>query len=184
MAKLYTNIKKNSGIFIKKFLYNWNVLFVTDKKEKFVLSELKKKNIEAFLPLETVIKQWSDRKKKLKVPLFPSYVFVKSSEKEYFQILNIKGVYKFISFNNKLAIVPDVQIEALKELCKSENFRGIIKNTHKKGDKIRITNGPFHGLEGELINDVKNNSKIVMRIANIGYSLIIDSSLIEINKLN
>jgi len=39
-------------------------------------------------------------------------------------------------------------------------------------------------LEGELINDVKNNSKIVMRIANIGYSLIIDSSLIEINKLN
>ena len=54
-----------------------------------VYQELKNQSVEAYLPLEKKIRQWSDRKKKVEEPMIRSYVFVKSSEKEYYDILNV-----------------------------------------------------------------------------------------------
>ena len=55
----------------------WYAIYVKSRHEKVIFSELQKKGIESSLPLMTTIRQWSDRKKKVEVPLFRSYLFVK-----------------------------------------------------------------------------------------------------------
>ena len=54
----------------------WYVLYTKPRQEKKVTDSLNAIGVEAYCPLVTVIKQWSDRKKKVQIPLINSYVFV------------------------------------------------------------------------------------------------------------
>ena len=92
----------------------WHALYVRSRSEKKVLSQLQEMGIEAYLPLVTKIKQWSDRRKKIEEPLFKSYVFVYSNAKEYLPILNVYGVMRFVTFEREAVVVPDNQIVAIK----------------------------------------------------------------------
>jgi len=60
----------------------WMAVYTKPRSEKKVAERLEKAGIEVYCPLQTVIKQWSDRKKKIKIPVFPSYVFVHVGESE------------------------------------------------------------------------------------------------------
>ncbi len=53
---------------------HWYVLFTMSKLEKKINYSFQQQGIESFLPLHKIIRQWSDRKKKLDVPLFPNYI--------------------------------------------------------------------------------------------------------------
>jgi transcriptional antiterminator RfaH len=54
----------------------WFVFYTKSRQEKKVNELLLKKKFEPFLPMQQVMRQWSDRKKKVTVPLFNSYIFV------------------------------------------------------------------------------------------------------------
>ena len=58
----------------------WFALYTRPKAEKKVEERLSLAGFDSFLPLQTVIKQWSDRKKKVEIPLINSYVFVKTNK--------------------------------------------------------------------------------------------------------
>ena len=56
---------------------NWLVLVTKPRNEKKVESRLNKIGVEAYCPVRTEMRQWSDRKKKIKTPLLPSMLLVK-----------------------------------------------------------------------------------------------------------
>lgn len=131
---------------------HWYALYVRARHEKKVAAQLDDLGIEAFLPLITRMKQWSDRKKKVEEPLFGSYLFVHSNEKEYLPILNVAGVMRFVSFEHKAVVVPDSQIIAIKKYVTSfsERMENIQKADLKPGQAVRICTGPMKGLTGRL----------------------------------
>ncbi|MDX1426779.1 MAG: transcription termination/antitermination NusG family protein [Salegentibacter mishustinae] len=49
---------------------SWYVLYTKPRTEKRVAESLEQMGVEVYCPLITEIKQWKDRKKKLKTPLF------------------------------------------------------------------------------------------------------------------
>ena len=55
----------------------WYVLYTKPRHEFKAEAQINSLNIESYLPTNTVIKQWSDRKKKITEPLFKSYIFRK-----------------------------------------------------------------------------------------------------------
>ena len=55
---------------------SWYALYTAHQHEKVVEHILSEKGFEVFLPLYMTMRQWSDRPKKLTLPLFPCYVFV------------------------------------------------------------------------------------------------------------
>jgi transcription antitermination factor NusG len=61
---------------------NWYVIHTKPRNEKKVFEQIINKEIEVFLPLIQTVRYWSDRKKKLMIPLFPGYVFVNTNENE------------------------------------------------------------------------------------------------------
>jgi len=89
---------------------HWYIVYTFPNLEKKIYNELTKKKIKAYLPLQNVIRQWSDRKKEIKVPMFPNYVFINSTERERFNLLKIAGVLKFITFEGKPAMVSEDEI--------------------------------------------------------------------------
>lgn len=131
--------------------------------------QLERMGIESFLPLITRVKQWSDRKKKVEEPLFKSYVFVRSSEKERYPIMCVYGVVKFVSFEQKPVIVPENQIIAIKRYIDDfeEEEKNLNNNDLKVGQMVRIIGGPMMGLVGRL-NSVKDKKRLVVFIDAVG----------------
>ena len=150
---------------------HWHALYVRSRAEKKVYDQLVDHGYEAYLPLITRVKQWSDRKKKVEEPLFKSYVFVYSNEKEYIPILNIYGVVRFVSFERKAVVVPENQILAIKKFVsdyeKGDEYKLMNNEDLKEGQMVRIISGPCKGLTGRL-ETICNKRHLIVFIDVVG----------------
>ena len=157
-----------------KLTYNWYALYTRPRWEKKVYNELNISGFVAYLPLVKKIKQWSDRKKIIEEPLIKSYVFIKTSEKEYYDILNVDGAIRYIFFEGKAASIPEWQIDLLRKTIENNLSYKLTNEKLKPGEKINIKGGPLKGCKGEIIK-IKGKNKLVIRIENIGYNLLIET---------
>ncbi|MES2650169.1 MAG: UpxY family transcription antiterminator [Bacteroidota bacterium] len=157
--------------------YKWYPVYTRSRAEKKTQAELTKKNIISYLPLKKVEKQWSDRKKIIEEPLISSYIFVYISTKEYAEVLMTSGVARFIYFSGSIASIPNQQINDLKLLMANSTDLEVLDFEVTPGEKVLIKAGPFKGILAELVS-LKNNKKtIVLRLQNLGYSIVISTSL-------
>jgi len=163
-------------------MFHWYALYTRSRTEKKVYTELKARSIEAFLPLQRTLRQWSDRKKWVEEPMIRSYVFVRISEREYFDVLNTPGAVRFIFFEGKAAPIPDWQIEALQKILSSDEDFEITDHAIAPGDKIIINKGPFRDIPGELV-ELKGKKKVVVRIDHIGHSLLLTISPAHLERI-
>jgi len=153
---------------------NWYAIYTDSRAEKKVNERLVLNGNESFLPLMTTIKQWSDRKKKVQLPLIPSYVFVKTDETNLKNILPINGIKGVLKHLGKPAKIKDYEINNLKILLEDTDNVTLIGNDNlKKGDSVIVEKGHFKGLVAEC---VKCNGKyrIIARIKAL-------SNVIEVN---
>jgi transcriptional antiterminator RfaH len=156
--------------------YKWYPLYTRSRAEKTTQEALAKKNIISYLPLKKVLKQWSDRKKIVEEPLLKSYLFVYISAKEYAEVLMTYGVSRFIYFSGKIASIPDKQLADLKLLLANARDLEVIEYDISLGEKVLIKAGPFKGIIAELVS-LKSKKSIVLRLQDIGYSILINTSM-------
>jgi transcription antitermination factor NusG len=139
----------------------WYAIYTKARNEKKVADELNKRGIIAYCPLLTQVKQWSDRKKKIEVPLISSYVFVQVEDKEREKVFAVNGVVRYLYWLGKPAIVRDDEIMALQNAMQS-SFTSATVNALKPGDKITIPSGPFEGQKGTVQTVKSNKLQIVL----------------------
>lgn len=152
----------------------WYAVFTYPRIEKKIFSRLSDSGVEAFLPLTTVIRQWSDRKKKLTVPLFPNYIFVRIDPKEKYRVLQVDGVVKFVSIQGNPCKMPESEIETIKKLASSGG--DITTNEDLvEGMPIRITDGPLAGIEG-VLEEKKGKTRLLVRIDSLRQTASVDVS--------
>ena len=72
-------LTRTPGYFEEK---SWYAIRTRPRFEKKVVGELQCKEVETFLPLSNVTRQWSDRKQNVSVPLFSGYLFVRINPRE------------------------------------------------------------------------------------------------------
>ena len=81
-------------------------LYTKRNCEKSVLDKLTSLGLFCYLPQVTVIRQWSDRKKKLKVPVNNGLVFVQVAPAEKNQVFQVSGSVGFVHLHGQLAEIP------------------------------------------------------------------------------
>lgn len=150
----------------------WFAAYTKPRNEKKVYQRLVEAGYETFLPLQKRMKQWSDRKKLVEEPLLRSYIFVKVNEKEYYEVLKIFGVVRYITFEGKGAPIPDSQIDMLKLLVGQQLEIETTEETLEPGQLVEVKIGSLSGLVGELIEH-KGKSKVVVRLDHISHSLLV-----------
>jgi transcription antitermination factor NusG len=150
----------------------WYVLRTKPRSEKQVHKRLVENGIETYLPLYSTIRQWSDRKKKIQVPLFNSYIFVYISDGQFHIPYVIPGVFKFVTFEGNPAVVPQKDIDNLRILlCADPEFE-ISERNFKAGQKVKVTFGLLNGLTGELIQSGRSK-RLLVRIESIEKNLVV-----------
>jgi transcription antitermination factor NusG len=158
-----------------KLVYSWYAIRVKSRSEKKVYSDLIEQGIEAYLPLQRKLRQWSDRKKWVEMPLISGYVFVYISRKEYEIVLRIYNVVCYIYFEGKAAVIRDEDINLLKRMLgETEVNLEITVEELKPGQMVEIISGPLIGVIGELI-DFKGKNKVALRIPPLGYTVLVEA---------
>ncbi len=154
--------------------YQWYALYTKSRSEKKAYQELCRKEIQAFLPLRKTIRQWSDRKKVVEVPLFNSYLFIYIKGKEQLPALQVDSIVRFVTFEGKAVPIPPQQIEAIKAyLDEGAPEYDESQLNLETGINVEITRGPMMGLHGVLLT-LQGKHRVKVEIECVGQSLIID----------
>lgn len=140
---------------------NWYVIYTKPKWEKKVAEQLEQLNIECYCPLITKVRQWSDRKKKIIVPLFNSYVFVQLREEDRNLVFQSSGVVRYLFWLGKPAIVRDEEISVIKKWLDKPNQFEVSVSRLQVGEKIKVDSGPFINQEA-IVQEVKNTHYVLV----------------------
>ena len=92
----------------------WFVLCTKPRNELKVTERLTSIGVEVYTPTKIEVRQWSDRKKKVLVPLLPSMVLVQLLEKEVEVVFNVPGAVRFLFEHGKRASVSNEEVLAMK----------------------------------------------------------------------
>jgi transcription antitermination factor NusG len=114
----------------------WFVLFTKPRHELKVLERLISLGIQTYTPTKTVTKQWSDRKKKITIPLLPSMVLVNLENKDPNVVFDVPGVVRYLFEQGKRAVVTNAEVVAMQ--CYQNNTLQINKNELKIGDTVKV----------------------------------------------
>lgn len=149
----------------------WYVLYTKSRNEKKVAALLADKGVEVYCPIQEVIKQWSDRKKKVQEPVFRSYIFVhlKDYETESAGILRTPGTVRFLWWLGKPGLVRNEEIQLIKDFL-TRYKDAEISMAVKKGQDVTIMEGPLKENTGKVLRI--HGKKAILHIQSLGWDLV------------
>ncbi|GGB24136.1 UpxY family transcription antiterminator [Puia dinghuensis] len=160
----------------------WYVAYTLPKSEEKAQNQLEKIGIHCYLPMHRVIRNWSDRKKKLLVPLFPNYIFVNIADKKRNETFTVKEIVRYVSFGGKPAVINESIINSLQHILDKTMDIDIEKYV-QPGVYVRITHGPFAGSEGVLMRR-NGNTRLLVQIDALQQGIAVNISIDDISPLN
>ena len=114
----------------------WFVLCTKPRNELKVTERLTRIGVEVYTPTKIEVRQWSDRKKKVLVPLLPSMVLVQLLEKEVEVVFNVPGAVRFLFEHGKRASVSNEEVLAMKRYLET-----VVQKESKRlavGDLVKV----------------------------------------------
>ncbi|MGD8843925.1 MAG: UpxY family transcription antiterminator [Desulfobacteraceae bacterium] len=167
----------------EKLVPLWYVLHTKSRFENVVRDGLFKKSVDVFLPKITVQSKRKDRKKMIRVPLFPGYVFVKSdlSPNHHLDIVKTVGAVKLVGNNQGAISVPTETIDSLKIMVAS-NQPVETGYQFDKGDQVMVVDGPFAGVTG-IFERYGRQGRIVVNIEALGQFAAVEVDVDDVEKV-
>jgi len=162
---------------------SWFALHTRSRFENVVGEGLYKKSLEVFLPKITVKSKRRDRKKMIRVPLFPGYLFVKTdlNPTEHIEILKTVGAVRLVGNREGPVSISDDTIGSLKIMIASEQPVDTGRQ-FRKGDRVIVVEGPFAGVVGTFVR-YRGTDRVVVNIEALGQFAGVDVSEEEVEKL-
>lgn len=156
----------------------WIVIRTLSRNEKKVKVVLDKTDFENYLPLIKTIRIWSDRKKKIELPLFPGYIFLYIRESNINFIYSIPGVVGYIKFNNVAAAVPEKDIIFIRQLIEDEIDMEVSDEQYKIGQKVKINYRSLLDYEGTII-EFRGSKRFSVQIEALNKTIILPAHYLE-----
>jgi transcription antitermination factor NusG len=156
----------------------WYAAYTCANHEKRVAAELGARDVEHFLPLYSSMRRWKDRRVQLQLPLFPGYVFVRLALRDRQRVVQIPSVVRLVGFGGLPTALPDTEVDIMRSGL-SQSLRAEPHPLLAVGRRVRITGGPFAGLEG-ILKRKRSNLRVVVSLALIQRSVSVEVSAADL----
>jgi transcription antitermination factor NusG len=162
----------------------WFVVRTRSKSEKFAQRLLQRKNITAWVPIQSLVRRYSRSTRKVEKPLISCYVFVQITKGEYVTVLETENVLGFIKFAESLYSIPQFEIDILKRITLEADLEvDVVVGTYKEGDPVEISAGNLIGLRGKIVK-VEGKRKMQVALEQLGLDLLITVDIAFLAPLN
>jgi transcription antitermination factor NusG len=138
----------------------WYAAYTSAHHEKRVAEQLVQRSVENFLPLYDSVRRWKDRRVRLQMPLFPGYVFVRISARDRLKVQQVPGVAHLVGFGGQLTPVREEDIQAIRACLAGPN-KVQPHRYLKRGQRVRVLNGPLTGLTGMIVRQKKQTRFVI-----------------------
>jgi transcriptional antiterminator RfaH len=156
------------------FSNGWYLLYTRPKYEKKVTRLLTEKGLMIFFPTVKRTRQWSDRKKLIIEPLFPSYVFVYiQTVKEFMAGQDTDGVINYVRFGKAPAHINESLINDIRLIVGECEDIEVSGDYFGKGQQLLIQEGPLVGLSCEMVQ-YNGKDKALVRVDLLQRSLLVN----------
>ncbi len=154
----------------------WFAVWTRSRQEKSAAAVLETLGVSHFLPLKSEIRQWSDRKQTITVPLFSGYLFVRINPARdgRLEVLKTPGIVGFVGNQTGPLPIPDHQIEDIRTILDTRVTCEVLPLLNE-GDCVRVVRGPLSGVEGRLVRS-NSSTRLAISIEMINKSLIVSVS--------
>lgn len=160
----------------------WYVFYCKSRSEKKVYEELVAREFSVFLPLVKVERVWSDRIKKVILPMFSGYIFVKCAKFEVSKIVMLPQIVAPLKTGKEMSVISEKEIELLRIIEQSGLFVSTEVTSIQAGDKVEIIVGPLRGYKGLCIED-RSQNHVLIAIEGINQTLKLKISKDGVKKL-
>jgi len=161
---------------------HWYAIHTRSNFEARVATEFAGKDVDHYLPVFNQVHQWKDRKKTVRVPLFPGYLFVRLADHSpaRARVLQTAGVVRILGSERMPEPVPDHEISSIQQMLQEGEGKCSCHPLLREGSRVRVRRGPLKGLEGRLVR-IKNETRLVVSITILSQSVSteIDSADVE-----
>lgn len=160
----------------------WHVFYLRPRAEKLVYTILTSLNYEVFWPVTESVRIWKNRqKKKIELPLFPNYLFVRTYAHELYLIKCLPQVVSYITCGGKPSTIPDQEIEGIRSMLGMDRTI-TVETKFSKGEGVRIVSGPLKGYEGVLVEQ-HSKTRFGIQLKSVSHAVFIDIDRSELEKL-
>ncbi len=128
----------------------WYIFYTHPRSEKKARDALASMKLEVYLPLKEEFHDWKNRQKKLILkPLFPSYIFVRTSPSLIYKVLQLPNITRYIGYGSTPSTISSEEITLIQKTLDS-NVDPFMENGKVIGKTAKIIHGPCRGCEGIL----------------------------------
>ena len=143
---------------------NWFLVYTKPQKERIALEQLQRQDYRSYLPLHKISRRIRGKRHCVEEPLFPRYLFVNLNTEtdNWSPIRSTIGVSHLVRFGLLTAKVSGDFVEFL-QAKEQARLRAVERvERFKKGDAVRIMQGPFAGYEAVFEQNKGTERAIVM----------------------
>jgi transcription antitermination factor NusG len=151
---------------------HWYASYTCSRQEKRICKALEERQVHAFLPLYQKLRRHNRGTRRVHLPLFPGYIFVRIPVSERVRVLEVPGIVQLVSFRGDPVAIDDMEIESIRRAL------AVDESAHpcayiKVGQTAIIESGPLQGLRGRLLRS-NSNFRAVLSVELLQKSFIVN----------
>lgn len=142
----------------------WWVAHTKARSEKALAWDLLRRDIGYFLPLLGRVRFSGGRKRRVLMPLFPSYVFVCGSDDDRYAAMTTDRIFQTVRVADQGGLIAE--LAAIEKALAGE----MVLDPYPyavTGRRCRIKAGPFRGLEGIVVQRARQ-ARLVLEVTILG----------------
>ena len=145
----------------------WYLVSTKPRKDSYAQEQLINQDYEVYRPVTKRINTRANKKIQVIESLFPRYLFVRMQNgvDDWGPVRSTRGVASIIKFGTQPSKIEDSLINEIKKREKDWDEKNISRDKFKKGQALKITQGPFSGLDAIFSN--YNGEQRVILLLNI-----------------
>lgn len=128
----------------------WYLVYTKPRQERCALENLERQGFECYLPTFPSEKVRQGQLAVSDEPLFPRYLFIRPRQEgtpgSWGCVRSTRGVSRLVCFASEPAKVEDSLVQALRR--REAGGRAEPQRWFRPGDRVRLTEVPFAGIEG------------------------------------
>ena len=161
----------------------WHVLWTRSHCERLVEEQVEAKGYPSFLPTIEVWSRRQGRRHRIRVPLFPGYLFLNHEldQASYVDILKVRGLVRILGERwDRPAEVSAGEVDAIRRVVESD-LPAYPSPFLREGQRVRIVRGPLKDVEGIFVHGKPAKGLLVLSVELLqrGVAVEVDATDVE-----
>ena len=150
---------------------DWHVLYVKPRCEKKAAAHCARHGVEHYLPLRRETKIYQRRRVTVDKPVFRGYVFARFAPAGLTDVLRSHAVLHLLDVEDQARF--ERELEQVRQALTIDPTLSVERGL-KPGRRVRITTGPFMGLEG-VVRTVRGATRVLLAVEMIGQAVVVNA---------